>query len=402
MMARLAAVALLLAAGCGREAPVEKAPATEKAATAEKATTAEKAAPEKTAPATTPVEKTPAPPATTTQGPAPLPGSDRVFVVPDGEGHLLLGADADRLWAVRPAAPGAGTEIWRIQGPGVVHEITHGDLGDGPRIFAAWGVGRGFLQAPLVIEAIDPQTGKRSEIWRRQGERNQVAGMQVADADRDGKPELALAHYASKYMVEPVKLLPGQAPVPGAQIRMASSWLHADLDGEAGPEAIIGRVYGDARGLPGDLRIRTAKGEVAVPTDRGVKALMYGAPGGEPAALYFVDGWEADYGKKATARLNRVRLVEGKPQVEVIGTSAEDFTFFALTEVDLNGDGVTEIAAQGNARVSLFERVDGTWTQRPLADLEPILNTAIGRGPGGWTLYVPAKPVTRAVRLTPR
>lgn len=409
------AIGLFALVGCDRGAPTEapeKAPTGESKAGQTPAVSAEKAtAPAADTPtaatarpadskASTPISKRSTPISKT----GPLPGSDRVFVVPDGDSHLVLGADGDRLWAVRPGTPGSGEMIWRIQGPGVVHAVAYGDVGQGQRIFAARGVGRGFLQAPLVIESIDPATGQRSELWRRHGERNQVAGLQVADVDGDGKAELAVAHYASKYMVEPVILSPGKAPVPGAQIRMASSWLHAELDGAPGIETVIGRVYGDAKGLPGDLRIRRgAGGEVAVPTDRGVKSLMFGRGKAGAPALYFVDGWEADYGKKATARIKRVGLVNGAlGPIETIGASPDEFTFFALTPVDLDGDGVTEIAAQGNKRVSLFEQVDGAWKSRPLADLEPVLNTAIGRESAGWTLYVPAKPVTRAVRLAPR
>ncbi len=404
LAAAVALAALACTRGADPEAPTAEAPATEpaKAPGAAEATGGAAGGPTTKSATARPATPKATPPAG--QGTdAPLPPSDRVFVAPlaDGVDHLI-GADADHLWAVRPTAPGRGVLLWRVQGPGVAHRVAWGDLGDGPKLFVAWGVGRGFLQAPLVIDALDPKTGARTELWREAGERNEAAHLQVADVDRDGAPELAFARYASKYMVEPRPIEKDGTATPGAPIRMASSWLYADLDGEPGPEAVIGRVYGDARGLPGDLRIRTAAGEIPVPTDRGVKTLMYGAPGGEPPALFVVDGWEADYGKKATARVKRVRLVDGAPQVETIGQSPDEFTFFALTEVDLDGDGVTEIAAQGNKRVTHFARVDGQWITRPLADLEPVINTAIGEGPDGYTLYVPARPVTRATPLRAR
>lgn len=378
-----AALALILLAGCRPSDPAD-APKPE--------------APTAEAPAQIEAAKAEAPPPVKA---APLPPSDRVFVAPLDGAHLhLLGADGDALWAARPGVPGTGEVIWRVQGPGVAQKVAYGDLGDGPKLYVAWGVGRGFLQAPLVLDAIDPATGARTELWREAGERNEAADLQIADVDRDGAPELALARYASKYVVEPRVIEKGGAATPGAPIRMASSWLYADLDGQPGPEAVIGRVYGDAKGLPGDLKIRTAGAEIPVPTDNGVKALMHGAPGGEPAALYFVDGWVANYGKEARARIKRARLVDGAAVVEPVAASPDEFTFFELTEVDIDGDGVTEIAAQGDKRVTLFSRTDGAWTGRPLADLEPVLNTAIGRtADGRWTLFVPARPVTRAIPL---
>ncbi|MCA9537584.1 MAG: hypothetical protein KC620_01775, partial [Myxococcales bacterium] len=124
----------------------------------------------------TPVEAAPAKETPPTPADAPLPPSDRVFVAPlvDGVDHVL-GADGDGLWAARPTKDGRGVVRWRIKGPGVVQRIAMGDLGQGPRLFIAWGMGRGFLGAPLVVHAADPATGALTELWRTTGERNEAA-----------------------------------------------------------------------------------------------------------------------------------------------------------------------------------------------------------------------------------
>lgn len=330
-----------------------------------------------------------------------LPAADRVFLAPlDGKATHLLGADANALWAARLLAPDRAEVIWRITGPGVAQKLTYGDLGDGPRLYVAWGVGRGHLDAPLVVQAIDPLTGKATEIWRAQGERNEAAHLAIADVDRDGAPELDLVRYVSKYMVAPQSIERDGTTQTGEAIRMASSWLRAEMDGTRGEETIIGRIYGDDRGLPGDLRIITAEATLMVPTDNGIKSLLYGTIGGEASALYFADGWVADYGKAAKAQLKRVRIVDGKPEVELIGTDPQDFTFFDLTAVDLDGDRLEEIVAQGGKRVVLFSLIDEKWQMRPLTAIEPVLNTATGRVPTGETvLYVPARPATKAIVL---
>jgi hypothetical protein len=139
---------------------------------------------------------------------------------------------------------------------------------------------------------------------------------------------------------------------------------------------------------------------VPVPTDNGVRSIAVAAVGDEKQpSLYFADGWVANYGKEAKARLKRARFGGGKVEVETLGESSDEFTFFALTPVDVDGDGRQEIAAQGDKRVSLFwPAADGKWTSRPIAAIEPVLNTAIGRdAAGGWVLLVPARPATRVV-----
>jgi hypothetical protein len=317
-----------------------------------------------------------------------------------GEGDHVVGTDGDALWLAPPLRDGKAEPKWRRQGPGVAQDVAFGDLGQGPRLFVAWGVGRGHLEAPLVLESIDPATGQATEIWRHQGERNECAHLSVADVDRDGQPELAFAYYASKYFVKTRHFEGNGESSEGTEVRMATSRAFGDLDGDGRPDEVIGRVYGDDKGQPGDLRADLGKGAVPVPTDNGVRSITVAAVGDEKQpSLYFADGWVANYGKEAKARLKRARFRGGKVEVETLGESSDEFTFFALTPVDVDGDGRQEIAAQGDKRVSLFwPAADGKWTSRPIAAIEPVLNTAVGRdAAGGWVLLVPARPATRVV-----
>lgn len=326
-----------------------------------------------------------------------LPPSDRVFFA----GGLLLGADGTRLWARTPGA--GGRALWQTEGEGVVHVVAHGDLGDGPRLYVGRGVGRGHLQAPLVLESIDPATGARTELWRNAGERNEPVTLTVADVDADGKVELAFAYYASKYMVRTRHLRAGgQWMAEGPEVRMATLRLWADVDADGRTDEVLGRVYGDAKDVPGDLRVDRGRGLEPIETENGIKSAAFTAFGRTPPALYFCDGWVANYGQAAKARLKRARYVAGKPVVERLGDSADEFTFFALTAADLDGDGRTDLVAQGDKRFTLFsEGPDGAVTVRRGPALEPVLNTAIGPDERGrMVAYVPARPNTRVLPLT--
>ncbi|MCA9538084.1 MAG: hypothetical protein KC620_04315, partial [Myxococcales bacterium] len=96
------------------------------------------------------------------------------------------------------------------------------------------------------------------------------------------------------------------------------------------------------------------------------------------------------------AQLKRARRVDGKWKVEMVGQSADEFTFFDLTAIDVDGDGQPEIAAQGNKHLTIFGTAAGV-AGRVVADFEPVLNTALGRDAQGLVLFVPARPATRAV-----
>ncbi|MEZ4464116.1 MAG: VCBS repeat-containing protein [bacterium] len=254
---------------------------------------------------------------------ADLPPSDRVFTAaldPTAGADHLLGARGDQLWAALPTADGRWDVRWVVQGPGAVAQrVALVDLGAGPRLYVAWGVGRGFLQAPLVLQAHDPATGAATEVWRNEGQRNEAADLGVADVDGDGRRDLAFAWFTSKYMVRTRHLTAAGGVVEGPEIRMATSHAFGDLDADGKPDAIVGRVYGDAKGEPGDLTVYFGGGEVVkVPVEQGVKALAVGRIGDDPRdTLYVSDGWVADYGKSARARLSRVTFTGRTPKVDL-------------------------------------------------------------------------------------
>ncbi|MGK0361553.1 MAG: hypothetical protein ACI9U2_003871, partial [Bradymonadia bacterium] len=334
---------------------------------------------------------------------AKLPPADRVFT----GGGRVLGATRDRLWAARAKADGGWTIDWVVQGPGVAHRVTHIHGAEGKVYVVAWGVGRGFLKAPLVLMRHDAASGQRQELWRDAGQRNESAHLSSVDLNADGIPDVAFAYYASKYMVRTRHMLsnpadagpgPGSLVQEGKDVRMASSRAYGDLDGDKTIDEVVGRVYGDAKGEPGDLTVHFGNGKtVKVPSDRGIKAVWIGKAGNDARpALYFSDGWESNYGKKAKAQIKRATFGKGATPPVEIGNSAKEFTFFDISPADLDGDGTPELIVRGNENLSAFSqapgKADGAWTRRMLAGLQPVLNTAVGETPGGWVAYIPTNP----------
>ncbi|MCB9537984.1 MAG: hypothetical protein H6704_17160 [Myxococcales bacterium] len=375
-----AGLVVAVVAGCSKPAP----PAAADAAPPAKALAVDAAA-------------TPAP----TKAAAAWPASDRVFAVTVGGRDLILGADADALWAAPAAEAPPAKPLWRVTGPGVVTHVVAGDLGQGPRLFVGRGLGRGFLDAPLVVQALDPATGAATELWRHEGPRNELAHLSIADVDRDGAPELALAYYASKYMVRTRHLEADGAAHEGPEVRMASSRVFGDLDGDGVVDQAVGRVYGDAKGEPGDLTVHLASGPVKVPVEQGVRSLLVAQLGDDTGpTLYVADGWVANYGKEARAQVKRVRFTGGQPTVQPVAGSPEEFTFFELWAVDPDGDGKAALAARGNKALSLFPPGATTpWPRKALRAVPPVLNAAIAKTGAGHVAVVPGRLATQVTPL---
>ncbi|MBU0553624.1 hypothetical protein KKF91_06655 [Myxococcota bacterium] len=327
------------------------------------------------------------------------PAADRLFAIQlKGEAdHLILGADKDELFLIHPneAAP-----RWRVKGPGAAHQAIAADLGQGERIYVAWGVGRGFLNAPLMLTALDPATGTGALLWTRRGERNEVTHLSADDVDGDGRRDLAVAYYESKYRVRTRHITAAGGVIEGPPIRMANAWAFGDLDQDGQVDQIIGRVYGEAKGDVGDLRMITQGRSLPIQADDGVRAVTLARLRPEaPLSLFFSDGWVSNYGQGARAQIKRAVWDKGVINTEAIAASAKDFTFFDLWVVDLEGDGLKEIIARGNSNLWVFKLTDVGWRGQIAAQLGPMLNVALGLRGGRWWAYLPGRPQSLAVSL---
>ena len=302
------------------------------------------------------------------------------------------------------ARPG-GPVLWTSVAESVVQAVVGGDLGKGFRIYVARGRGRGRLDAPLSLDEIDPATGVRVELWTFAGGRNDVAHLSISDVDGDGRLDLAFAYFESKYGVRTRHLTATGQWLSGDAIRMGTERAWADLDGDGKSDAIIGRMYGDALGLDGDLRLVLGGGAVVpVDTDRGVRTLTVARLSGDAApTLYFVDGWAARYAAEAKAQLKRVRFVRGERLVELVGLSPDEYTFNHLEPVTRNGGAramkTTGLLVWGNRELSVFWPKPNLPWPRVVVSRDPqLLAGALVETGDGARIVVPGE-VTRLVDI---
>ncbi len=340
-----------------------------------------------------------------------LPPSRRVFSADldlDGSDELLI-AHNTSLTAFRYLGSDLGwNQVWKQEGPGVVQAILRDPRF--PSLIVAWGMGKGKMVAPSTVSALEPLSGQQKELWSFNGGRSQVVNLQFVQSDDDVELELLIAHFVSKYHTRRVVLDQLSAPKPKAiessQIRMATSWLLADLDGKPGLEEVIGRVYGDEKGEYGDLSIQAFKpnasplklGQV-VPTERGLKAMkVWESKSGKH--LYFSDGWVAAYGKKAKATLKRLYWAKGRINVERLADSADEFTFFDLWFRKAPNHQEL-IFAHGNKGINLIiPQAEGPWTVKQLLATVPIVNAAVAYAGQQWWAFIPSEKGTQVTALT--
>ncbi len=346
----------------------------------------------------------PALPSTSSAAPSPpppgaLPASERVFGVTLGGARVVLGAHHDTLWAASLETE-PPTLLFRTQGVGAVQLLAAGDYGRGDRLYVARGRSLALRSAPLSLMEVEPTTGQETALWRHDGPRNEATHLSVADANGDGQPDLAFAYFATKHDVEPRHLTASGDVLGGDAVRMATTRAYADVDGDGVTDEIVGRMYGDdERETAGHLRVRLGERWVEVPTDRGVRTLaVFGG------AIYFGDGWAKNYGRDARAQLKRARWVDGAFTIDVIGRSADEYTFFAMEPFEAGGR--THVIAIGDRRATRFsEGGDGVWSahvMRARVKGGHQTNVAVlSAGEGCVLLLVPSAPSTHLERLCP-
>ena len=330
-----------------------------------------------------------------------LPPSDRVFCLDlDGDGSdEVLGAHGSDLWAARIDRK-AVKLLWKQSGKGVVHRLAIGQIGTERTLVIARGIGRGpNLKAPLSLSVWTARSKEPKMLWSNAGVRNEPAHLSIQDLNGDGQSQVAFAHYVDKYHVATRHMNANGIGQLGEKMRMASGRIYADINADGRVDEVISRVYGDAKGLPGDLKINLGQGWVTVSTDNGVRGLVFAHVKGAKPAVFFADGWRSNYGKEAKAQVKTLEWTPMGPKLTKVGDSPGEFTFFELWAVDIDGDGFDELVARGNRHITLFSKADTTvWSQTKLATFEPVINVAFGLGGDGhWRTFVPGKTKTNAI-----
>ncbi|HVY48773.1 MAG TPA: VCBS repeat-containing protein, partial [Minicystis sp.] len=272
------------------------------------------------------------------------------------------------------------------------------DFGRGRRLYVARGDPR---KGPLTLAEIDPDTGGVIELFRAELERPEAVELEIADVDRDQRPDLAFAYYATRTHVRTHHLRADGRVVEGALERTAQARAFADLDGDGVTDAIVGRLYGDGEGAaPGDLKVDVGHGPVDVPARGGVRAVATWRGADGKTALYFADGWSASYVKDGRARIERATWNGAGFDVVEVATSPEEYTFFSLRAVPRRGDAA--LVAAGNRGVTLFEPGPAPRGARPLGGPGKGVTAACRAGPSGFSVWAPGAAVHALPVPTPR
>lgn len=331
-----------------------------------------------------------------------LPPSTRAFAVSfePGAPDVVLGTWEDTLWARRPSADGFD-DLWVSKGPGAVQAVAVGELGEGRALFVGRGRARGNLIPFVRVDRVDPQTGASRPLWREESERADIAQLFMADASGDGRQELVVGYFETKHRVGVRHLLADGSVRRGAPEIMATSRLIVDLDRDGKPDEVIGRVYGDDQGSPGDLTVRLGDRTVPIPTDRGVRALgLARLSGGDAPAVLFADGWAANYGVEGRAKLAAARLRGDELEVQRLAESPGEYTLFSIFVIPA-GDH-DRVLVQGSRHLSLLVQDEsGAFALRRLRSFDNGAGQGtVGRGPGEsvWW-YWPGDEGTTATRL---
>jgi hypothetical protein len=327
----------------------------------------------------------------------PLPPASRVFSFRLGTNSIVLGGSNSDLWC----ADAANRVLWNVHAPGPLQLAAAGDFGRGEHAYAAFGANERKSVTDMIVDEIDVGSGELREMWRTRTPRNEAVHLEVTDPEGDGRRGLTLAYFTDKYMVQSVWIGSDLAATTRGAIRMGTSRAFADVDGDGVTDEIIGRLYGDTALESGGLRVRTAKGTFDVTTDRGVRAIAVIASGNTQASdILFSDGWEADYGHKARAELERGHWTGSGFDVRRVATSAEEYAFFDVLPVPT---APNEALVVGDKRISLY-RIDSDGSgsalaTRPWSVLPGPGSVAVTPTNSGPMVYLTGKDATHTVSL---
>lgn len=333
-----------------------------------------------------------------------LPGSDRVFSLDiDGDGvdELIAGHD-DRVWLY--TFEGSELKTLDVPADGVLQAVTIGQWQGHRAIFLGFGRGRGRLNVPVQVFVSSGDLSAWQPVFREKSSRSDISFLAYSNDERNGPGEgILVGFYSSKYLVKTVLVNPNVTKTVHGPQRMAGNVVYWKLSNQPVALKVVGRIYGDSKGEPGDLFLHEDRGgRRQLPISGGVRALITAETRsvGE-RRLYVSDGWSAAYAKEARAQLKEIRREKDTFIVSKIGSSEGEFTFFELWTRDLNGDGLDEIVARGNKHLTQFSRTAEGWRAKRLASFTSVLNAALLKVSSGsaprWGIAVPNAQETKLI-----
>ena len=321
----------------------------------------------------------------------PIPGCERIWAADlDGdEADEVLCSSSNEL-IVYGADQALFREQLRLTGSGLTNATWHGDRdNDGKDEFVvAFGMGRGFASAPILVMEIDTEgeSWLVRTLYESKGERPQVTSV--------WGPRVYLSHFVSKYEVTGGFVQPDGSLADERRIQMGLQRVLADLDGDGQDELAVGRVYGDEPKSDGDLAVYDGNVTQTVQTLRGVRVLTAAdLDGDRQSELVFGDGWHFRYGDEAKGRLNIASFTGGGYETELIHELPDQFSVMKIEVDDVDGDGRPEILAGGNDALYLYRREGAGWIPTMLGACQMGEFAAVHRADGSVRVALAGAPV---------
>lgn len=350
-----------------------------------------------------------------------LPGSERVFALDeDGDGvDELFGSRGNRLW--RYSVSNKELRLEHYHQEGTVQKMAVGTWNGSGHVFAGLGRGRGIRAGvSLLMRKAGAKSFNQAPLFQQKGSRNDISALEWIPQSGSSQGGLMVGVFTNKYFVKTLlfnSLFKGQNVRTFHEAERMSMLATAWQPALASPHyRVVGRLYGDAIGEKGSLRLAPIQMQIkgndpfavedeawqSVDIMGGIRAMVVGRTKNKaPKRLYVSDGWVAEYKRKGRAQLKEVRMVNGAFEAYLIGESTDEYTFFELWARDIDDDGIDEIVARGDKYLTYFKRTAEGWKQKRLAAFEPVLNVALlKRKDGGWFVAIPGKANTKLLPLS--
>jgi hypothetical protein len=222
-------------------------------------------------------------------------------------------------------------------------------------VYAGWGQTRDHMDgtARITLHRIDKGKLVEELVLAPTTSRQEV----VALVPMPDTHELFAAYFDSKYMVSSVVLTRSGSSwtsKPVTQLRTATSYARGDVDGDGKPDLIVGRVYGDDKGIDGDAFELGPDGtRTKIPSTRGLRSVAVADSDGDGKAEVFMgDGWHQNYGQHAHGLLTWAKASGGTFTTQLVEDTAGQYELMRILPAKI--DGKFALVTLGSHYVRVF------------------------------------------------